>query len=66
MEGSIVEKAAWPFQQASRGTNMGRWSHGGLMLGQRRRLWANIKKTWAEHILFAGTTTLISLATKII
>ena len=66
MEGSIVEEVAWPFPQASRGTNMGRWSHVGLMLGQRRRLWANIKKTWAEPILFVGTTTLISLATNII
>ena len=43
----------------SRGTgsiqaNIGRWSNNGLLLGQRRRRWANSNPTSGRRPLFAG------------
>ena len=33
---------------------MRRWANVGLLLGQRRRQWANNKPTLAQHLMFAG------------
>ena len=35
-------------------TNTRRWPNGGLMLGQRRRRWANISPTLGQRFVFAG------------
>ena len=32
------------------------WANVGLLLGQRRRRWANKKPTLAQRLLFAGKT----------
>ena len=34
--------------------NTKRWPYVGLMLGQRRRRWANIKPTLGQPLVFAG------------
>ena len=34
--------------------NTSRWPNVGLMLGQRRRRWANIKPTLGQHLVFEG------------
>ena len=35
---------------------MQRWSNAGLLLGQRRRGWANSKPTLGQRLMFAGIT----------
>ena len=40
--------------------NMGRWASVGLLLGQRRRRWANSKPTLGQRLLFAGNISIRS------
>ena len=38
--------------------NTGRWVDAGLLLGQRRRWWANIKPALSQCFVFAGSDSI--------
>ena len=45
---------ATPYDSGYIPENMRRWSIVGLLLGQRRRRWANSKPTLVQQLMFAG------------
>ena len=56
-----LPQAAGFSEQYANPANTRRWPNVGLMLGQRRRRWANVCPTFVQRLVFAGKWLTINM-----